>query len=426
MSSLSHLPLSPHRLFALPLPSANTNCGVPRHCRLSICASSVKKPRASRKLKSDADLCKDIREFVSAVGLPEGHVPSMKELSQHGRQDLANIVRRRGYKLVKELLATSTKTDKKESATGKGLTANQDTATESQYEEVEVTANNVLSSSEDSFNQIQLNSVDGATSDFSSTSERDGCMGVKSSTSSSLRERVAKFVQNGVLDAVEDDGEGFGRSDIGDILNVTMLSSKQVAVPASGKNTTRDDVLSSEESRSTVNDDELDIETRKRESQREIDHLKLMLHQKELELSQLKEEIENEKLALSRLQMKAEAEISKAQKCISDKDAELHDAEQGLSGLKEVQIEYWGDSEIVELAGSFNGWHHRIRMEAQSASSISDPIGSRKSRLWTTVLWLYPGTYEIKFIIDGHWRIDPQRESVTKGSIQNNVLRVGG
>ena len=31
------------------------------------------------------ELCNDIREFVAAVGLPEGHVPSIKELSQHGR-----------------------------------------------------------------------------------------------------------------------------------------------------------------------------------------------------------------------------------------------------------------------------------------------------------------------------------------------------
>ena len=36
-------------------------------------------------MKSDQELCNDIREFVSAVGLSEGHLPSMKELSEHGR-----------------------------------------------------------------------------------------------------------------------------------------------------------------------------------------------------------------------------------------------------------------------------------------------------------------------------------------------------
>lgn len=59
---------------------------------------------------SDVDLCNSIREFVASVGLPEGHVPSTKELSEHGRKDLANIVRRRGHKLIKELLANSSET----------------------------------------------------------------------------------------------------------------------------------------------------------------------------------------------------------------------------------------------------------------------------------------------------------------------------
>jgi uncharacterized membrane protein len=36
------------------------------------------------------------------------------------------------------------------------------------------------------------------------------------------------------------------------------------------------------------------------------------------------------------LQTKAEEEISKARKLISEKDAELHEAEESLSGLKEV------------------------------------------------------------------------------------------
>lgn len=42
------------------------------------------------------------------------------------------------------------------------------------------------------------------------------------------------------------------------------------------------------------------------------------------------------KLALSVLQTKAETEISNAHKLISDKGAELHAAEEVLSGLEEV------------------------------------------------------------------------------------------
>lgn len=46
---------------------------------------------ASRNVKSNVDLCNDIREFLSSVGLPEDHIPTMKELSLHGRCDLNAI-----------------------------------------------------------------------------------------------------------------------------------------------------------------------------------------------------------------------------------------------------------------------------------------------------------------------------------------------
>lgn len=168
----------------------------------------------------------------------------------------------------------------------------------------------------------------------------------------------------------------------------------------------------------------LDEEKRKQENQAEITHLKFMLHQKELELSWLKEQIEKEKLTLEMLQTKAENEISKAQKVISEKEAELQAAEESLSGLKEVQIEYSGNGDIVEVAGSFNGWHHPIKMDPHPLATATDTVGSRRSRYWSTMLWLYPGTYEIKFIVDGKWTVDPQKESVTRGAICNNVLQV--
>ncbi|CAI9288400.1 unnamed protein product [Lactuca saligna] len=81
-----------------------------RRCLLiTNCASSPNETIvASRKpARTNADLCNVLREFMSDVGFPDEHVPSLKELSHHGRQDLANLVRRRGYKLIKELLAAS-------------------------------------------------------------------------------------------------------------------------------------------------------------------------------------------------------------------------------------------------------------------------------------------------------------------------------
>lgn len=285
------------------------------------------------------------------------------------------------------------------------------------------------------------------------------CMSIESSTNSSLQEKVAKFIQDGELETFEDDGHGIldeegaeggkkcielenaiendssilgeghceqvcSESNAAAMLNGSTLTSDKKAPSATGNHPRRDDRISTEGLLGANSHKVLDVEPSERENQIELDHLKFKLHQKELELSQLKVQIEKEKLALSILQTTAETEINKAQKFILEKDAELNAAEESLSELKEVQIQYCGDGETVEVAGSFNGWHNQIKMDLQPSSSSTVPIGSRKSRVWYAMLWLYPGTYEIKFIVDGQWRIDPQRESVTSGTIQNNVLRV--
>ncbi|XP_010543429.1 PREDICTED: uncharacterized protein LOC104816351 isoform X2 [Tarenaya hassleriana] len=83
----------------------------------SICfACAVKQTRVRKKVKSNEELRGEIMEFIALVGFPEDHVPSIKELLDHGRNDLANIVRRRGYKFIRELLANSKMENNKEFA----------------------------------------------------------------------------------------------------------------------------------------------------------------------------------------------------------------------------------------------------------------------------------------------------------------------
>lgn len=539
------------------------------------------------------ELCNDLREFLSTFELPEGHVPSIKELQDHGRNDLANVVRRRGYKLIRDLLSSSTESDSDELPNmEKNLAKGQDTinhsadiiATEGQDEKVKdcslstegtITKNHsgnidielenksggqicmpiespidlslekkalydveqpdekfqiivkdrLLSSSLSTFEQqdeevkcmVEDNSMSTSLYDVKQqdlNSNEDTSMPVETSANfsfeeklkydsvqdekvgigaeemslssgvsdtqyyanvknisglidnnnscmpanSSLVEKVAKFIQNGDLDTIEDnvyglsngsgsgESKGFrepenmtedhskisseenfenavGESDTASTLNENLSTSMQVVPSVTVSRALRNESPAEGLAGADV-DQDLDIETNKKDNQIEINHLKFILHQKELELSQLKEQIEKEKLALSALQTKAEREISKAQKLISEKDAELLVAEESLSGLVEVEVAYCGNGEMVEVAGSFNGWHHPVRLDPQPSSSIKDHFGSRKSRLWSAMLWLYPGVYEIKFIVDGHWRVDPQMESVTKGGICNNVLRV--
>ncbi|XP_020093903.1 uncharacterized protein LOC109713977 isoform X4 [Ananas comosus] len=365
-------------------------------CRNLSLACSGEQPRekakSSRRTKSDKEVCNELREFMSVIGLPENRVPTLKELSEHGRKDLANIVRRRGYKAITKLLLSSNANDSEYS--DENHERNNSAEDKSSGREVTapiVTAEYVFFSSdspvmdEDTFNS--------------------NAIVVSQPVTPSIED---KFHKRGIYSSYE--GTNFGEESA---------------------------------SKAFVKDNQI-----------EISRLKALLHQKEMELSRLKQQIEEEKidnthprsylrferywvmgtdmpfigssfkLAFLNSQAKLKAEISNIQQNIAQKDVELRAAEEELIGLKEVQIDYWANGEVVEIAGSFNGWQHRIKMDLDPSSQSTNPSVSRQSLHWTTILWLYPGVYEIKFIVDGNWRTDSRREIVTSGNITNNVLRV--
>ncbi|KAM0990941.1 hypothetical protein ACFX2C_009395 [Malus domestica] len=608
---VSHLPaflsLFSHKLFFSHPHQQSTlgfttlqRCPPPPRCTLR--ASSVRKK--TRKVKSNAELCNDIRQFLTAVGLSECHVPSLKELSQHGRNDLANIVRRRGYKLIRELLVDSSNTDtngnadtgfagiqdaindRKEIVTGQDQEVNdviEDFSSSTEVSDLECNSGSLISppdlslndsditveSSADLYNldghseQVDVNgngsvstefsvtenqsrsskicphfnsdigtnmpseiftpssfgelddlslsttdhiketnssnsnvgldlnsdgrprmpveSVDGlsldekvldicqdgkvdnmANEDCSSTtvsvledhsssdldpshnSDHHSYPPLESPPNLSLKEKVENFMQNGDLDAVEDNVYGiltenndeeikeeyrFGNTEevqiripknVPDRSDAIMALNQRTSTSTTAVDPSLREDSSSTEGLSSLYDKDLDDKTSESEDRLELNHLKFMLHQKEMELSRLKEQIEKEELFLSNLQTKSEMAMSKAQKLVSEKDAELLADEESLSGLVEVEIQYQGDGEIVEVTGSFNGWYHQIEMDSQPSSSIIE----REPRLWSTMLWLYPGTYEIKFIVDGQWMIDPQRESVTRDKEPDYLLQL--
>ncbi|KAK2401198.1 protein PTST protein 3, chloroplastic [Trifolium repens] len=517
--------------------------------------------RRSRRLKTDDEICSDIRQFLADVGLPNDHIPSTKQLLQHGRNDLANIVRRRGHKKIQDLLTSSLYGDIDSLNTEKSSDEILDSANDSQdqlsgqNEMIDSLVDGVISTTEvlqgdssssmyadstpsldectsilveslasssvddglgelkDHFEEVnnvaegdfrptEVTTVDkdfgssmpteisgelpseptlsgnseptsndpdletgdkefshlepsidfsveqkdcGAlegvddynntiTEDVPSTAEFSENKTVSITRSAdisdihldtfsnlSLEKKVANFIQNGDLDPVE--GTHSPKENNVMAHNGNSLTSNQVVPSGKLDQPLSDDHMPYEDPK-THFDKDLDAEAPTLQNESEINHLKFKLYQKELELSQLKEQIEKEKHALYLLQIKAEEEISKARKLISEKDAELLEAEESLSGLKEVLIEFCGEGNIVEVAGSFNGWHHPIKMDPQPLTSVIDHGEPRKSRFWSVVLWLYPGVYEIKFVVDGHWRTDPQRESVARGHICNNILRV--
>ncbi len=68
----------------------------------------------------------------------------------------------------------------------------------------------------------------------------------------------------------------------------------------------------------------------------------------------------------------------------------------------------------VALAGTFNGWDLKrtpMRKEADG---------------WRTTLWLPPGRYEYKFVVDGQWMSDPREQDSAPNSFggTNSVLMV--
>ncbi len=69
-------------------------------------------------------------------------------------------------------------------------------------------------------------------------------------------------------------------------------------------------------------------------------------------------------------------------------------------------------AEKVYVAGSFNGWNY-----------LENPM-TQSSEGWVTGLTLKPGKHLYKFVVDGHWKLDPENRRSEKDFMgnENNVL----
>jgi 1,4-alpha-glucan branching enzyme len=73
---------------------------------------------------------------------------------------------------------------------------------------------------------------------------------------------------------------------------------------------------------------------------------------------------------------------------------------------------YAPESKVIKVGGDFNKWK-------------TAKLKSTKSGIWSTSLKLKPGRYEYRFVVDGCWENDNQRQTelVDNGHGQdNNVL----
>lgn len=101
---------------------------------------------------------------------------------------------------------------------------------------------------------------------------------------------------------------------------------------------------------------------------------------------------------------------------IANVENEAHEAL--LNELREVTVRFRDPSAgDVRIAGDFNGW-----IPDKGVRSVIESKG--RTRVWTKVLHLPPGTYQYRYVVDGEWRQDPANpESLRSASgRQNSIL----
>ncbi|XP_004238761.1 protein PTST homolog 2, chloroplastic [Solanum lycopersicum] len=116
------------------------------------------------------------------------------------------------------------------------------------------------------------------------------------------------------------------------------------------------------------------------------------------------------KLAI--LEGKVALTLTDAEKLLARKQKKIDSASKALQLLRTTQIVWHNSASEVLLTGSFDGWTTQRKME------------KLRTGVFSVSLKLYPGIYEIKFIVDGIWKVDHLRPVVHNNGHENNVLIV--
>ncbi|CAL9156394.1 protein FLOURY ENDOSPERM 6, chloroplastic-like [Musa acuminata AAA Group] len=132
----------------------------------------------------------------------------------------------------------------------------------------------------------------------------------------------------------------------------------------------------------------------------------------ETEIMNAQNKLRSIRAKLAVLEGKISFEIMEARKRTEEKQNRIDSAQNALLLLHTTNIVWPNSASEVLLAGSFDGWTGQRRMERSS------------SGVFSLQLKLYPGRYEIKFIVDGVWKVDPLRPIVRNSGHENNLLIV--
>ncbi|XP_027098537.1 protein PTST homolog 2, chloroplastic [Coffea eugenioides] len=145
-------------------------------------------------------------------------------------------------------------------------------------------------------------------------------------------------------------------------------------------------------------------------SSRDLQTLSDAVEFQENELMSSQERLRSIRAKLAVVEGKMALAIRDAEKILEEKQRRIDGACKTLALLRTAYIVWPSSASEVLLAGSFDGWTTQRKMEKSQTGVFS------------VCLRLYPGRYEIKFIVDGKWRIDPLRPIVNNNGYENNLL----
>ncbi|KAL4639330.1 hypothetical protein ACB092_03G210100 [Castanea dentata] len=145
-------------------------------------------------------------------------------------------------------------------------------------------------------------------------------------------------------------------------------------------------------------------------SSEELQKLSDALEFQENEIMDAQDRLRSTRAKLAILEGKMALAIIDAQKVVEEKQVRIDDAHRALRLLRTTCIVWPNSASEVLLVGSFDGWATQRKMEKSSTG------------IFSLDLKLYPGRYEIKFIVDGQWKIDALRPIVKNNGYENNLL----
>ncbi|GLT55815.1 hypothetical protein SLA2020_289030 [Shorea laevis] len=156
--------------------------------------------------------------------------------------------------------------------------------------------------------------------------------------------------------------------------------------------------------------DNVSLQEDDRSSKDDLQNLSDALEFQQNEILTAQGKLRSIRAKLAVLEGKMALSIIDTQKIVEQKQGRIDDARRALQLLRTAYIVWPNSASEVLLAGSFDGWATQRKMERS------------RTGVFSLYLKLYPGKYEIKFIVDGKWMIDPLRPIVHNNGHENNLL----